>query len=184
MLVLRCPASEQTALHSLPHNTSPVCLHASIVYVLVSYAGASTPSEPQDSNSRFNSPALIDFGGGQGRNIPHASHETCCLILETAKVCTRNQKDGSSSSSHAKRTAQHYRSVMTLRAWRKRTCRCPQEFFSSGRCAMYVWIAHRKAITVWLCRMQLKAFYKVFASLSGRCTSSSGIGIHRSCSPR
>ena len=71
------------------------------------------------------------------------------------------------------------RSVMTLRAWRKRTCRCPQEFFSSGRCAMYVWIAHRKAIIVWLFCMQLKAFYKVFASLSGRCTSSSGIGIHR-----
>ena len=44
MLVLLCPASEKAALHSWP------------------------------SNSRFNSPALIDFGGGQGRNIPHASH--------------------------------------------------------------------------------------------------------------
>ena len=84
VLVLRGPASEKAALHSWP------------------------------SNSRFNSPALIDFGGGQGRNIPNASHEfpTWCLILETAKVCTRNQKDGSSSSSHAKRTAQHYRSCL------------------------------------------------------------------------
>ena len=80
VLVLRGPASEKAALHSWP------------------------------SNSRFNSPAFIDFGGGQGRNIPHPSHEfpTWCLILETAKVCTRNQKDGSSSSSHAKRMAQHY----------------------------------------------------------------------------
>ena len=79
--------------------------------MLVSYAGVSTPSEPTDSNSHLNSPALIDFGGGQGANIPHASHvfPTWYLILETAKVCTHNKKDGSSSSSHAKRMAQHYK---------------------------------------------------------------------------
>ena len=53
MLVLRGPASEKAALHSWPDNASLACLHASIaLYILVSYAGVSTPSEPKDSNSR------------------------------------------------------------------------------------------------------------------------------------
>ena len=103
MLMLLCPASEKAALHSWPDNASLACLQALLVF-------RHPASQKTAIRVSIHPPSFISEVAKGGICIPHPSHEfpTWCLVLETAKVCTHNKKDGSSSSSHAKRMAQHY----------------------------------------------------------------------------